>query len=153
MRSEDRGSGRAGAGSDDRVARAAFWLAAAFFLTAVPWPEPPPRPLCSAPAQAAARDGHTTAVRCDGRGAPLAGPARLLFGQRLDPNRADAEALEVLPGVGPVRAAAIVAERERRPFARVEDLRRVRGIGPVTLRRIAPFLGVEEGGASLPQNR
>jgi competence protein ComEA len=121
---------------------------------ALPWPrrEAPP---CAAPREAAARDGHTIAVRCDGSGPPLRGPARLLFGLPLDPNRADARALQALPGIGPARAAAIVAERGRRPFRDVADLRRVPGIGPVTLRRIDPWLAVAEtsGGASLPQNR
>ncbi len=149
--------------SENRVARAAFWLAAALFLLALPRPDPAP-PACASPREAGARHGHTTTVRCDGRGAPLAGPARLLFGLRLDPNRADATALEALPGIGPVRAAAIVAERARRPFARVEELRRVRGIGPLTLRRIEPWLAVDGAaaeasggsdrtGASLQQNR
>lgn len=49
----------------------------------------------------------------------------------IDINRADAPALEGLPGVGPATAAAIVAERERNgPFASPDDLERVRGIGP-----------------------
>ncbi len=88
----------------------------------------------------------------------MRGPARLLFGLRLDPNRADARALESLPGIGPVRAGAIVAERERRPFRDVSELRRVRGIGPVTLRRMRSWLAVESeasaaSGAMLQQNR
>jgi len=41
-------------------------------------------------------------------------------------------ALDVLPGVGPALAGAIVAERERAPFCALADLERVRGIGPRT---------------------
>lgn len=74
--------------------------------------------------------------------APRSGPARLLFGAALDPNRADATTLEVLPGIGPARAAAIVAARCERTFASVSELRRVPGIGPRTLERIAPALAV-----------
>lgn len=49
-------------------------------------------------------------------------------------NTADAATLETLPGVGPATAAAIVADRERNgPFATVDDLERVRGIGPAKL--------------------
>ena len=66
------------------------------------------------------------------------------------PNRADARALEVLPGIGPARAAAIVAERARAPFRSVDELTRVAGIGPVTLERVAPWLEI---GAALQQNR
>jgi competence protein ComEA len=77
--------------------------------------------------------------------APLRGPVRRLFGLALDPNTADARALESLPGIGPARAAAIVRERGQRPYATVSELRRVPGIGPVTLGRIAPHLAI--GGA------
>lgn len=55
-------------------------------------------------------------------GAEATGPLNL--------NTATATQLEELPGIGPTLAAAILAERERRGgFARVEDLRAVRGIG------------------------
>jgi competence protein ComEA len=56
----------------------------------------------------------------------------------IDLNRADAATLDRLPGIGPVLAAAIVADRAARgPFASVEDLGRVRGIGPRTVERLA----------------
>lgn len=49
-------------------------------------------------------------------------------------NAADAAALDTLPGIGPVTAARIVAEREASgPFASVDDLDRVPGIGPATV--------------------
>ena len=52
----------------------------------------------------------------------------------IDLNRATSIELERLPGVGPAVAAGIVAERERSgPFVSVDDLLRVRGIGPVKL--------------------
>ncbi len=69
------------------------------------------------------------------------GVERLLWGERLDVNLAPASALEVLQGLGPTRAGAIVAGR---PFCAVSDLLRVRGIGPVTLRRIRASLEVRE---------
>lgn len=48
----------------------------------------------------------------------------------VDLNTASAEELATLPGIGPVTAAAIVADRAARgPFRRVDDLTRVRGIG------------------------
>ncbi|MEM6293436.1 MAG: helix-hairpin-helix domain-containing protein [Myxococcota bacterium] len=56
---------------------------------------------------------------------------------RLDPNVASALSLTSLPGVGPVIARRIV---QGRPYAEPEDLLAVRGIGPVTLGRMAPRL-------------
>lgn len=57
--------------------------------------------------------------------------------RRIRVNRASAEELERLPGIGPVLAKAIVADRARRgPFRRIEDLRRVRGIGAATVERL-----------------
>jgi len=62
-------------------------------------------------------------------------------GKRLDPNRASAAQLDRLPGIGPATARAIVASRERDgPFAGVEDLERVRGVGQKTLERIREHL-------------
>lgn len=48
----------------------------------------------------------------------------------VDLNRADAAALDALPGVGPVTAERILAWRERNGrFTRIEQLREVEGIG------------------------
>jgi len=55
-------------------------------------------------------------------------------------NTATAEQLTLLPGIGPSRAAAIIEARERRPFASVSDLVRVRGIGRAMLQRLTPYV-------------
>ena len=94
---------------------------------------------CEEPRERAAESGHTRAVDCGGHGPALRGPAAVLFGGGLDPNRDDAWALQAVPGVGPARAAAIVAGRARGPYRSLGDLARVRGIGPVTLRRSAAW--------------
>jgi hypothetical protein len=120
---------------------AALALCALLFVAALPAPEPRAE-ACLAPAERAAEQGASRAVACSG-GAALRGPARLLYGLRLDPNRASADALTVLPGIGPARAAAIVARRDARPFASLSELASVPGIGPVTLAGIAPYLAVE----------
>jgi competence protein ComEA len=66
----------------------------------------------------------------------------------LDLNAASAEQLTRLPGIGPRRAADIVAQRETRRFERVSDLLRVRGIGRRTYIKLKPYLTVRpKGGA------
>jgi hypothetical protein len=117
-------------GESQRMARAAFVVALGMAWAALPG-LPPSRP---------GEPVH-----------PPEGAAVLLFGGRLDPNRAEPAALEALPGIGPARAAAIGAAREEAPFCRVSELRRVRGIGPVTLSRIAPFLQVDPPQECFPE--
>ncbi|MEC8423352.1 MAG: ComEA family DNA-binding protein [Myxococcota bacterium] len=68
----------------------------------------------------------------------------LVVGLPIDINQASAAALEALPGLGPARAAAIVSERiAAGPYADVDALQRVRGIGPGTVARLRPFLVAE----------
>lgn len=57
-------------------------------------------------------------------------------------NTASAEALSLLPGVGPSKAAAIVTYRRRRPFRTVDELVRIKGIGRKMVRRLRPHLAV-----------
>ena len=59
----------------------------------------------------------------------------------LDLNRATAAELEALPGIGAVKAAAIVAERESSGgFQSIDDLESVRGIGPSLVARLRPHV-------------
>lgn len=58
-------------------------------------------------------------------------------GDVIDLNAATAKDLEALPGIGAVKAQAIVDHRESvGPFAAVEEVLRVAGIGPATLEGI-----------------
>ncbi len=60
---------------------------------------------------------------------------------QLDLNTAPWQELVLLPGVGETLAMRIIESRETDgPFAEPADLRRVRGIGPVTLERLRPYL-------------
>ncbi len=118
-------------------------LAAALYFSALPL-LPERSPACLFPREARAYRGLSAAIRCGdalaGSASPLRGPARLLFGLRIDPNCADARTLEVLPGIGATRAAAVVAERREGNYSRLSDLRRVRGIGPRTAAKLEAFL-------------
>jgi competence protein ComEA len=115
-------------------------LVAGFVCTAS---APTPAPLaadCAAPAVAGARVALVAIACGDARGAAPGGAARLLFGLPLDLNRADAAALEALPGIGPGRAEAIVRARRAAPFCGVAELDRVPGLGAATRARLAPFV-------------
>jgi len=64
-------------------------------------------------------------------------------GTLININSAGETELEDLPGVGPVTAAAIIDYRTQNgPFATVDDLIDVTGIGPSTLEQIRPFATV-----------
>jgi competence protein ComEA len=61
----------------------------------------------------------------------------------VDVNRASVEQLDELPGIGPTTASAIVDHREQHgPFATVDDLEAVRGIGPAKLDAIRELVTV-----------
>ncbi|HET9981976.1 MAG TPA: helix-hairpin-helix domain-containing protein [Longimicrobiales bacterium] len=73
-------------------------------------------------------------------------------GETIDVNRAAAEELERLPGVGPSLAQRIVDERERNgAYDSAADLRAVRGMGPKMLANIAPRLAFGGGSGLRPR--
>jgi competence protein ComEA len=73
-------------------------------------------------------------------------PRALGPGETIDPNRARAQDLARLPGIGTSVAQAIVSYREvGGAFTRAEDLLEVPGIGPATLARIKPLLDLSGG--------
>jgi competence protein ComEA len=98
---------------------------------------------------AAAAERERAADRAgDGDGDDDAGSGMKVRGKTLrgtvNINTATAEQLSMLPGIGPAKAQRIVESRSRQgPFQRTRDLRRVRGIGFKTFKKLEPYLAVK----------
>jgi competence protein ComEA len=77
-------------------------------------------------------------------------PDRQITG-KINPNTASWASLARLPGIGPVRAQAIVTYREKcagrvptsRVFGSADDLARIKGIGPATITQISSYLAFD----------
>lgn len=93
-------------------------------------PAEPPSPRPARPAKLAAVTTRATDEK------KPAAPA-----VRVDLNRAPLDELTRLPGVGRVLAGRIV---DARPYASVDDMRRVRGVGRSKLERLRELLMVSE---------
>jgi len=73
---------------------------------------------------------------------------------KINPNNAPAESLVRLPGIGIVRAGAIIAYRvnfiekqgQGQAFETIDDLQKVRGIGAKTVQNISKWLKFEKEG-------
>jgi len=70
--------------------------------------------------------------------------------QSIELNRANKSELLQLPGIGEHLADAIITARdERGGFRQVDDLREVKGIGPMRLEHIRPYVRVEWGNTTM----
>lgn len=68
-----------------------------------------------------------------------------LFSYPLNLNTTSQEALETLPGIGPAKAADIIAYREEIGlFITIDELMNIPGIGPATLEAISELLIIED---------
>jgi competence protein ComEA len=107
--------------------------------------------------------GYRVVLLADGSARIHLADERLLVGLPVDPNSADSQLLQQLPGIGPSKARAIIDDRRAHgPFISVDELQRVPGVGPATVERLRPFLaldglgtpdealGIEEQGAPRP---
>ena len=78
---------------------------------------------------------------CELGRAPMSGVRTLALGLPIQINRAVAEDVESLPGIGPKLAASMVAERRSGGLYRsADDLQRARGIGSVRATALAPLV-------------
>jgi competence protein ComEA len=100
-------------------------------VTPTPTPGATPR---ASPSLGALAEGATSTTDAGAEpGSGITADGRVIL------NVASEEELTRLPAIGPSRARAIVALRQRlAKFRAVEDLLRVKGIGRKTLRRIKP---------------
>jgi competence protein ComEA len=73
----------------------------------------------------AAKPAPAAAAPAKSAKAEKAAPAKLAPGEKVNINTAPKEKLDALPGIGPVKAQAII---DGRPFAKPEDIMKVKGI-------------------------
>lgn len=90
------------------------------------------------------RDGMQILVGARGTAAaPAAQPVSSPGAPIVDLNAADQAALETIPGIGPVKAAAILGYRsEIGTFTSFDELLEVTGIGPATFESIRPYIAI-----------
>jgi len=79
----------------------------------------------------------------DFREEKMPGSHLLLFGQKIDVNRAGRRDLEAIPGIGPSLSERILQYREENgDFRELSGLLDVRGIGPKSLSKIEQYLTI-----------
>ncbi len=90
----------------------------------------------------ATRKGPPPAVSAGkppGEAPAKAAPARPGQGQKVNINTASREQLEALPGIGPVKAQAII---DGRPYKQIEDIMKVKGIKGGTFEKIKGMISI-----------
>jgi len=105
---------------------------------AQPTPATPAAP-ATPPAEKAAPEPVTQAKPAAAAKAKKEAP-KLAPGQRVNINNASQEELEKLPGIGPVKAKAII---KGRPYKHPEDIMKVRGIKEGMYHKIKDFISVQ----------
>jgi competence protein ComEA len=76
---------------------------------------------------------------------PLDPPKMKALSIPVNINTANAEDLNILPGVGPITAQAIIAFRETHgSFSALEDLLQVKGIGPKKFASLRPHITIQD---------
>lgn len=111
------------------------------WATAQPVTKPVVRPIAAAAPQRPAA-AASAASDPDERAAPKS--SKQAISGKLNLNTATEDQLMMLPSVGPSKAERIVVWRKKNGgFKRTADLRRVKGFGYKTFKRLAPFLDIQ----------
>lgn len=122
------------------------WATAQPVTTPAPRPTPsaaPARPAGAVAAASTAAAGASRAADGDPEERGAKQPTRKIVTGKLNLNTATEEQLTLLPTVGPSKAERIVVWRKKNGgFKRVADLRRVKGFGYKTFKRLEPFLDI-----------
>ncbi len=106
-------------------------------------PRPPavPAPTTAGPGQRASPDATAEPEPAEPDAATRGGKR---VSGRLNLNTATAAELMLLPGIGPAKAERVLTWRKRNgTFRRIADLRRVKGFGYRTLKRLEPYLDIK----------
>ncbi len=100
--------------------------------------------IASAAPTAASTSGPPGSLAASPAARPAKKSARKELVGKLNLNTATEDQLMQLPTVGPAKAERIVAWRKRNgSFKRIADLRRVKGFGYKTFKRLEPFLDIK----------
>jgi competence protein ComEA len=124
------------------VAMDGTWATAQPVPGASPAPAAPPgRPV---PARGAPAPSPAAAPLAPPGARPALRPGRKEVTGKLNLNTATEAQLLLLPTIGPSKADRIIAWRKKNgAFRRVADLRRVKGFGYKTLKRLEPYLDIQ----------
>ena len=116
--------------------KGAMLIATVAVVLWIGWPAPKEEPRQVEPAQSIATQAPATSP------VPVAAPARAE--SKVNLNRASADELQSLPGVGPVLAQRMVEWRKAHGrYRTVDELQEVKGIGKKRMEQLRPLLMVK----------